>query len=185
MKRVNEILLVIIFTLTAVLAAAVGLKAYDIYDTNRRLAREQEEMELAQVLARNEEVQSRVVQLQKEILELAEDREELERFINRLENSELLSAVEDLADGTGTVSSNDMVSGNNSTVSSNAAVSGNGTMTSDGMISGNDTVSSNSTVSGNGTVSSNSTVSGNGMMRSRRAGSPGSRAYFAWILSLS
>ncbi len=169
MKRVNEILLVIIFTLTAVLAAAVGLKAYDIYDTNRRLAREQEEMELAQVLARNEEVQSRVVQLQKEILELAEDREELERFINRLENSELLSAVEDLADGTGTVSSNDMVSGNNSTVSSNAAVSGNGTMTSDGMISGNDTVSSNSTVSGNGTVSSNSTVSGNGMMLSGKA----------------
>ena len=68
----NEILLVLIFMLTAVLAAAVGLKAYDVYDTNRQLAREQEELELAQVMARNEEAQNRVSEMQKEILELAE-----------------------------------------------------------------------------------------------------------------
>ena len=35
MRKVNEILLISIFILTALLAAVVGLKAYDIYETNR------------------------------------------------------------------------------------------------------------------------------------------------------
>ena len=65
-----------IFMLTAVLAAAVGLKAYDLYDTDRKLARQQEEMEIAQILARNEEAQVRVSQMQSEIMELTQDRED-------------------------------------------------------------------------------------------------------------
>ena len=89
MKRVNEILLVVIFITTAVLAAAVGLKAYDIYDTDRRLAREQEELEIAQVFARNEEAQSRVQEMQVEIMELTQDKEELERFIAQIQSGEI------------------------------------------------------------------------------------------------
>lgn len=147
MKRLNEILLVFIFMLTAVLAASVGLKAYDIYDTNRRLAREQEELELAQVLARNEEAQTRVSEMQKEIMELTEDKERLERFILQIQNGEMDAALND-------------VSGN-ATVSSNSTVSGNGTVSSNSTVSENGTISSDSTVSGNGTVSSNSTLSGN------------------------
>lgn len=81
MKRINEFLLVVILITTAVLAAAVGLKAYDIYDTDRRLAKEQEELELAQVFARNEEAQNRVQEMRVEIMELTEDKEELERFL--------------------------------------------------------------------------------------------------------
>lgn len=174
MKKVNEILLVLIFMLTAVLAAAVGLKAYDVYDTNRRLAREQEELELAQVMARNEEAQTRVSQMQAELLELAEDREELERFINRIQSGEKQAADkvsdDDTVSGNGTVSGNNMVPGSG-TVSGNATVSGNGLFPGNGMLSG-DTVSGNGSVSGNGTVSGNlssyiggwpgGTVSGNG-----------------------
>ncbi len=84
-----------IFMLTAVLAAAVGLKAYDLYDTDRKLARQQEEMEIAQILARNEEAQVRVSQMQSEIMELTQDREELERFINRIQSGEMQAQVSD------------------------------------------------------------------------------------------
>ena len=83
MKRVNEILLVVIFITTAVLAAAVGLKAYDIYDTDRRLAREQEELEIAQVFARNEEAQSRVQEMQDPAVEKRR-KKEVAGFLFRL-----------------------------------------------------------------------------------------------------
>ena len=154
MKKLNEILMIFIFMLTAVLAAAVGLKAYDIYDTNKRLAREQEELELAEVMARNEEAQSRVSQMQAEILELAEDKEELERFIVRIQSGEQSFSGEE------TVSSNAAVSGNAS-VSYNG-VSGNGTGLFGSDVSGNGAGASGSDVSGNGTGAFDSDVSGNG-----------------------
>lgn len=179
-----------IFMLTAVLAAAVGLKAYDLYDTDRKIARQQEEMELAQILARNEEAQARVSQMRSEIMELTQDREELERFINRIQSGEMQDQEPEhsTVTGNGTVSSNGMISGGGAgfrddTVSGNGAVSSNGLMWENGTISGNDTVSSNDmasnlfadtgvmgsyngsfdteAVSGNQTVSANSTVSGN------------------------
>ena len=59
MKKINEILVVMIFILTAVLASAVCFKAYDVYDTNRRLAKEQEEMEVHRIFVRNQEAQNR------------------------------------------------------------------------------------------------------------------------------
>ncbi|MDE6884020.1 MAG: hypothetical protein K2P48_12980 [Lachnospiraceae bacterium] len=154
MKKLNEILMVFIFMLTAVLTAAVGLKAYDIYDTNRRLAREQEELELAQVMARNMEAHNRVSQMQAEILERAEDKEELERFINRIQSGELTVSEN------GVISSNGTVSGNGS-VSMNGTVTGNSTVSMNGTVTGNSTVSMNGTVTGNSTVSMNGTVSAN------------------------
>ncbi len=155
MKKLNEILVVFIFMLTAVLTAAVGLKAYDIYDTRRQLAREQEELELARMMIRNEEAHARVAQMRTEILELAEDKEELERFISRIQSSE------QTVSGNGSVSSNGTVSGNGS-VSSNSTVSGNGSVSSNSTVSGNDSVSSNGSVTGNGIVSSNEFITGNG-----------------------
>ena len=171
MKKINELLVVLIFILTAVLAAAVGFKAYGIYDRDRRLAREQEEIELAQLFARNEEAQNRVQEMQAEIQELTQDKEALANFIGQIQTGNMTG--EDSQNISGTVSGNGYgngtVSGNgygNGTVSGNGY--GNGTVSGNGY--GNGTVSGNGygngTVSGNGygsgTVSGNGSVSGNG-----------------------
>lgn len=172
MKRLNEFLMVLIFILTAVLAAAVGFKAYQLYDEDRRLAREQEEMELAQVFARNQEAQDRVQEMEMEIQQIAENPEELQRFIAEIQNVELAGQEYDMMSESDSVSDNSMastnnaVSGNmavsgNTAVSGNAAVSGNGTVSDNTTVSGNITVSENAAVSGNATVSDNATVSGN------------------------
>ena len=132
MKRINEILLVLIFILTAVLVATVGFKAYYLYDEDRRMAREQEEMEIAELFARNQEAQDRVRQMQDEIQQLAEDKEELKRFIAQIQNEEP-EGYDMVADNTSipedsTVFGNDTVSDNNM-VSGDVSVSGNGTVT--------------------------------------------------------
>lgn len=173
MKKVNEFLIVLIFILTAVLAAAVGLKAYQLYDEDRRLAVEQEEMERAQVFARNKEAQDRVQEMELEIQQLAENPEELQRFIAEIQNVELAEpdydamSESDTASDSSAVSDNSTVTGNaavsgNAMVSDNAAVSGNATVSDNAAVSGNATVSDNAAVSGNVTVSDNGTVSGNG-----------------------
>lgn len=162
MKKINEILLVLIFILTAVLAAAVGFKAYDIYDTKRQLAKEQEELELAQVFERNREAQSRVQEMQTEIMERTENKEELEHFITQIQNSEGQGAAERLSDSCASV---------NGSVSGNAVISGGGTASGNRMAFGYDTVSGNMSASGVGTVSGNVTVSGNGMVSGNRTGS--------------
>lgn len=171
MKKINEILLVLIFILSAVLVAAVGFRVYDQYDTDRRLAKEQEELEVEQIFARNQEAQDRVQEMQAEIEQLTQDKEELQRFIARIQNEETAgnNATADSADAAensmvsenGMVSENSTVSGN-TTVSENDTVSGNIAVPENGTVSGNASVSENSTVSGNATVSENSTVSGNG-----------------------
>ena len=151
MKRLNEYLIVLIFILTAVLAITVGFKAYQQYDEDRRFAREQEEMELARVMDRNKEAQARVQEMELEIQQLAEDKDELQRFIARIQNEE--TAYD-------TASDNSTVSGN-ATVSDNSTVSGNHTVSDNTTVSENATVSDNAAVSGNAIVSDNATVSGN------------------------
>ncbi len=153
MKKINEILLLLIFILTAVLVAAVGFKAYDIYDTKRQLAKEQEELALAQVFERNREAQSRVRKMQAEIMERTENKEELEHFITQIQNSGGQGAAERLSDSCASV---------NGSVSGNAVISGGGTASGNRMAFGYDTVSGNMSASGVGTVSGNVTVSGNG-----------------------
>lgn len=168
MRKVNEILLISIFILTALLAAVVGLKAYDIYETNRELQKEQEEKAFEEVLARNAEAQNRVQEMESEIQEMTKDRQKLEQFIADIQKTEpaITDGLTDtVSENTGedTVSDNDGVSDNtvsgNGSVSDNT-VSGNGSV-SDNMVSGNVSVSDN-TVSGNGSVSDN-TISGNGL----------------------
>ena len=168
MRKVNEILLISIFILTALLAAVVGLKAYDIYDTNRELQKEQEEKAFEEVLARNAEAQNRVQEMESEIQEMTKDRQKLEQFIADIQKTEpaITDGLTDMVSenaGEDTVSDNDGVSDNtvsgNGSVSDNT-VSGNGSV-SDNTVSGNGSVSDN-TVSGNGSVSDN-TISGNGL----------------------
>lgn len=168
MRKVNEILLISIFILTALLAAVVGLKAYDIYETNRELQKEQEEKAFEEVLARNAEAQNRVQEMESEIQEMTKDRQKLEQFIADIQKTEpaITDGLTDtVSENTGedTVSDNDGVSDNtvsgNGSVSDNT-VSGNGSV-SDNTVSGNGSVSDN-TVSGNGSVSDN-TISGNGL----------------------
>ncbi|MBP3476155.1 MAG: SGNH/GDSL hydrolase family protein [Lachnospiraceae bacterium] len=185
LRKVNEILLISIFVLTALLAAVVGLKAYDIYVTNAK----QEEKEFAEVLARNAEAQNRVTQMETEIQELTKDRQKLEQFITNIqavENSPASDGTDfgkgSLLDGTvsgdaglseNSVSANGMILGG--TVSENAGVSdntlsGNGSVTgntvsgngsvSGNMVSGNDLLRDGVLVSGNSSISDNSTVSG-------------------------
>ena len=168
MRKVNEILLISIFILTALLAAVVGLKAYDIYETNRELQKEQEEKAFEEVLARNAEAQNRVQEMESEIQEMTKDRQKLEQFIADIQKTEpaITDGLTDMVNGNAeedTVSDNDGVSDNtvsgNGSVSDNT-VSGNGSV-SDNTVSGNGSVSDN-TVSGNGSVSDN-TISGNGL----------------------
>ena len=179
MKKVNEILIVLIFILTGVLAAAVGFRAYQIYEEDKLLAEEQEEAELAQVLARNQEAQARVQEMQTEIQQLAENREELERFIAQIQNEESAGydmMSEDLAEEESvsvsddfTVSDNVSVSENayvsdNALVSDNAFVSGNGPVSGNASLSGNSLVSDNMSLSGNSFVSDNTSLSGNSLV---------------------
>ena len=191
MKKVNEILIVLIFILTAVLAAAVGFRAYQIYEEDKLIAEEQEEAELAQVFARNQEAQNRVQEMQEEIQQLAEDREELQRFIAQIQNEEAAgyyimpddfigaesaSVSEDftVSDNV-SVSENSYVSDNafvsensyvssNETVSGNDSLLGNGSVSDNSSLSGNSFVSDNSSLSGNGFVSDNSSLSGNSLV---------------------
>lgn len=188
MKKVNEILIVLIFILTAVLAATVGFRAYQIYEEDRMLAEEREEAELAQVFARNQEAQNRVQEMQTEIQQLAEDREELERFIAQIQNEES-AGYDMMTDGfigeenaaasdvlivsdNVSVSENAYVSDNalafenayvsdNTLVSENAHVSSSQMVSGNGSLSGNEFVSGNASVSGNGLVSDNASLSGN------------------------
>lgn len=174
LRKLNEVLLISIFVLTALLAAVVGLKAYDIYLTNA----EQEEKEFAEVLARNAEAQNRVTQMEAEIQELTKDRQKLEQFIANIQTAESSPASDgtDLSNGSlldGTISGDGGVSGDGaadtgiiagSTISGNGSVSDN-TVSGNGSVSGN-TVSGNDLlrdgvlVSGNSSISGNSTVSG-------------------------
>ena len=160
MKKLNELLIVIIFILTAVLAASVGFRAFDLYDRDKRLAREQEEMETAQLFARNQEAQDRVKEMEEEIQQLTEDREELQRFISRIQNEDLTGLAYDTVSENDRTEENRTVSGN-VMVTGDYTVSGNVMVTGDYTVSGNDTVSGNNTVSGNHTVSGNYAVSGN------------------------
>ena len=53
MRRVNDILAVSILVLTAVLLAALGLKAYRTHMESEELERQEEEQAMAEVYARN------------------------------------------------------------------------------------------------------------------------------------
>ena len=164
MKKVNEILIVLIFILTGVLAAAVGFRAYQIYEEDKLLAEEQEEAELAQVFARTQEAQARVQEMQTEIQQLAENREELERFIAQIQNEEAAGydmMPDDFAEAESVSVSDDFIVSDNVSVSENAYVSDNALVSDNAHVSGSEPVSGNASLSGNSLVSDNMSLSGN------------------------
>lgn len=182
MRKINEILAAAILSLLAVLAAAVGFRAYDTYIVSRQeeaQARHREE-----VLLRNREANGRVLEMRQEIQELSGDRERLRQFFEEIQAAET-EAVPVLAihgggvDGMSagmtenaarteslnlseseTVSENSSIS-ENDTVSENNSVSENDTVSENSSVSENKTVSETDSVSGNETVSENNSVSGN------------------------
>ena len=162
MRRINEILAVVILSLLAVLLAAIGLRSYDTFVTQREQER---------ILSRNQEANDRVQEMRQEIQVLSQDREKLVQFLEEIQTE---SAVAEEAvpvaamfdeereslSGNTSWSENTTVSGNESW-SGNTTVSGNGSQSENTTVSGNASWSENTTVSGNASWSENTTVSGN------------------------
>lgn len=162
MRRINEILAVVILSLLAVLLAAIGLRSYDTFVTQREQER---------ILSRNQEANDRVQEMRQEIQVLSQDREKLVQFLEEIQTE---SAVAEEAvpvaamfdeereslSGNTSWSENTTVSGNESW-SGNTTVSGNGSQSENTTVSGNESRSENTTVSGNASWSENTTVSGN------------------------
>ena len=86
MKKINEILAVILLALAAVLVAAIGFRAYDSYMNDRQEKQERREQE--QVLSRNREAHDRVLEMRREIEELSADRESLLQFLEEIRTTE-------------------------------------------------------------------------------------------------
>lgn len=91
MKRVNEILAVILLALAAVLVAAIGFRAYDSYMMGRQEKQERREQE--QVLSRNSEAHDRIQEMRREIEELSADRERLQQFLEEIQTAETESVI--------------------------------------------------------------------------------------------
>lgn len=169
MKRVNEILAVVILSLMAVLLAAVGMRLYDTHVIDRQtksVLKQQEE-----VLSRNREAHDRVQEMRQEIEALSGDREKLGQFLEEIrmdfEEAVPVSSMMDLdmsgmsgnlavseempeepghtgdiSGNDGSVSDNDTISGNAINVSGNSAISGNTTSVSENMTSVSDNATS-------------------------------------------
>lgn len=190
MKKINEILAVVIISLMGVLVAAVGLRVYDTYMTNREIRTQIKKQE--QVLARNREANDRVQEMRQEIEELSKDRERLQQFLDeiQLESQQTVPAASmtgdfepgdsgmsgnksmeesNVPDDGLSMSGNSTMSGNELSMSGNDTMSGNELgMSENGTMSGNElSMSENGTMSGNGlSMSGNSTMSGNGLSMS-------------------
>lgn len=86
MKKINEILAVILLSLAAVLMAAIAFRAYDSYMIGRQEKQERREQE--QILSRNREAHDRVMEMRQEIEEISTDRERLGRFLEEIQAEE-------------------------------------------------------------------------------------------------
>lgn len=161
MKRINDYLLITIFILTALLIAIAGLRVYSGFLENRESV---EELAWQEVMERNAQAQSRVLEMEAEIADI-QDTESLQHFIDDTMSAALLVQNEEvfgdgiIFEGT-TVSDNetipgDMMASGSETVSDNMTVLGGKIVSSNMTFSGNETISGNTTVSGNETVSGN------------------------------
>lgn len=88
MKKLNEMLAVILLSLAAVLVAAVGLRVYDTHVINRQVKQEQEE-----ILSRNREANDRVLEMRREIEKLSEDRDSLAQFFEEIQAAQEQEAI--------------------------------------------------------------------------------------------
>ncbi len=121
MKKINEILAVIILSLMAVLVAAVGLRIYDSYVTNREMETQLRKQE--EILSRNREANDRVQEMEQEIQELSGDREKLKQFLDEIqaESQDAVPAAAMFEPGESGMSGNVSMSENTPGVSENKA----------------------------------------------------------------
>lgn len=167
MRKINEILAVVILSLLAVLVAAVGMRLFDTYVVNKKIESEVRQQE--EVLSRNREAHDRVQEMRQEIETLSGDREKLGQFIEEIRmddeaavpavamtgfdtsgmsgNQELLEQSHDAADDMQSLSENgtdaaenSMVLENGTDVLENNVISGNTAHVSDNMSSVSDNV---------------------------------------------
>ncbi len=139
MRKINEILAVVILSLLAVLVAAVGMRLFDTYVVNKKIESEVRQQE--EVLSRNREAHDRVQEMRQEIEVLSGDREKLGQFIEEIRmddeaavpavamtgfdtsgmsgNQEQLEQSQDAADDRQPLSENRMDALENSAVSEN------------------------------------------------------------------
>ena len=139
MRKINEILAVVILSLLAVLVAAVGMRLFDTYVVNKKIESEVRQQE--EVLSRNREAHDRVQEMRQEIEVLSGDREKLGQFIEEIRmddeaavpavamtgfdtsgmsgNQEQLEQSQDAADDRQPLSKNRMDALENSAVSEN------------------------------------------------------------------
>ena len=201
MKRINEILAVVILSLMAVLLAAVGMRLYDTHVIDRQAKSEIRQQE--EVFSRNREANDRVQEMRQEIEGLSGDREKLGQFLEEIRmDSEEAIPVSSMMDfdmsgmsgslavsektpeesehvgdisGNTTVPDGDLISDNAINVSDNDMISGN-----DGGVSDNDTISGN-----DGSVSDNDTISDNDMISGNAVRVPGNSAVSGNTTSVS
>ncbi|RKI80360.1 hypothetical protein D7V90_14535 [bacterium 1xD42-87] len=139
MRKINEILAVVILSLLAVLVAAVGMRLFDTYVVNKKIESEVRQQE--EVLSRNREAHDRVQEMRQEIEAFSGDREKLGQFIEEIRmddeaavpavamtgfdtsgmsgNQEQLEQSQDAADDRQPLSENRMDALENSAVSEN------------------------------------------------------------------
>ena len=139
MRKINEILAVVILSLLAVLVAAVGMRLFDTYVVNKKIESEVRQQE--EVLSRNREAHDRVQEMRQEIEAFSGDREKLCQFIEEIRmddeaavpavamtgfdtsgmsgNQEQLEQSQDAADDRQPLSENRMDALENSAVSEN------------------------------------------------------------------
>lgn len=195
MRRINEILAVVILSLMAVLVAAVGMRLYDTYVINKKMESEIRQQE--EVRSRNREAHDRVQEMRQEIEELSGDRGKLGQFLEeiRMDFEEAIPVTSMMGVDTGGMSGNrerseepgisafeeaTSISGNMISMSDNTTdVSDNKMSVSDnaGSVSDNQVISDSTrseTVSGNEIISVHATsVSDNGTISGNTAGISG------------
>lgn len=160
MRKVNEILAVVILSLMAVLLAAVGMRLYDTHVINRQTKSEIKQQE--EVLSRNREAHDRVQEMRQEIEELSGDREKLGQFLEeiRMDYEEAVPVSSmmdfDMSGMSGRLEVSEETPEepeHTGDISGNAAVSDHGRS-----VPGGDMLSDNTaSVSGNDTISDNTT----------------------------
>lgn len=157
MKKIRDLLLVGIFVVTALLVAVSGLKVYSGFMEKKAIEEEIARQNLEEVLARNEEAQNRVQEMRSEIVEMSEDIEALQIFIE-----DTMAAANEVQSRkeAGSVSGNSVAVLSDS-VLDNITVSGNEVISDNTTISGNDVIPGDMTVSGNFSLFGDMTVSGN------------------------
>ena len=142
MKKINRLLTGLIAVLTLVIVALVGVRvSQSVYEREVRELEEREQ-QFEAVYERNAQAQSLVQEMQQEIRELQNSKEELHVLIDQINSGEMTVSDNQASVGSGQVSGNLAVSGNQTDVSGNRVdVSGNSML--------GQTVSANVSVSGN------------------------------------